>query len=248
MRDRDVVHTGEGEDIPPSCWPTRVTLDVWLIRTLADLVSRSCVRGNARAAVLLVAMPAMYETRNVMNSLSSGTRRTRVVLTSAAGASVLLFSLAIPATAAVVAKVPLATSAQYSVLGGSTVTNTGPSILGQSLGVSPGTSITGFPPGTVLGTTNATNAAAAQAESDLTAAYLNAEGRPIDGTTTADLANLTLQGGVDFPVAPNFKLAPFINLAIGSYTNASASGNSSSSFNSAVHELLTVGLRGSFNL
>ncbi|MEO6468237.1 MAG: ice-binding family protein [Acidimicrobiia bacterium] len=131
-----------------------------------------------------------------MKSPSSGTRRTRVILTSAAGASVLLFSLAIPATAAIVAKVPLATSAEYSVLAGSTVTNTGPSILGESLGVSPGTSITGFPPGTVLGTTNATNAAAAQAESDLTAAYLNAEGRPINGTTTADLANLNLQGGV----------------------------------------------------
>ncbi len=141
-------------------------------------------------------MPATYETRNLMKSLSSGTRGTRVALTSAAGASALLLALAIPATAAVVATVPLGTSAEYSVLGGSTVTNTGPSILGQSLGLSPGPSITGFPPGTVLGTTNQTNAAAAQAESDLTAAYLNAAGRPIDGTTTADLANLNLQGGV----------------------------------------------------
>jgi len=64
------------------------------------------------------------------------------------------------AGAAIVATVPLATSANYSVLGGSTVTNTGPSILANSLGLSPGPSITGFPPGNVLppGTTDTTNA------------------------------------------------------------------------------------------
>jgi hypothetical protein len=46
------------------------------------------------------------------------------------------------------------------------------------------------------GTTDTNNAAAAQAQSDLTAAYVDAAGRPLDATTTADLANLTLQGGV----------------------------------------------------
>ena len=35
-----------------------------------------------------------------------------------------------------------------------------------------------------------------QAQSDLTAAYLEAEGRPITATTTADLAGQILQGGV----------------------------------------------------
>jgi hypothetical protein len=100
------------------------------------------------------------------------------------------------ADAAIVPTVPLGTAAAYSVLGGSTVTNTGPSILNRSLGLSPGSSITGFPPGTVLGTTNQTNAAAAQAKADLTASYINAAGRPIDGTTTADLGGLILQAGV----------------------------------------------------
>lgn len=103
-----------------------------------------------------------------------------------------------PAYAAMVAAVPLATSANYSVLGASTVTNTGGSTLNGSLGLWPGTSITGFPPGTVVppGTTNTTNAAAQQAQSDLTAAYVNAAGRPVDATTTADLANRNLQPGV----------------------------------------------------
>ena len=102
------------------------------------------------------------------------------------------------ATAAIVPTVPLGTAANYAVLAGSTVTNTGPSILDNSLGLWPGPSITGFPPGLVLppGTTDTTNAAAQQAQSDLTAAYVNAAGRPLDATTTADLANLNLQGGV----------------------------------------------------
>ena len=102
------------------------------------------------------------------------------------------------ANAAIVPTVPLLTSANYSVLGASTVTNTGNSTLGLSLGLWPGTSITGFPPGQVLapGTTDQGNPAAHQAKSDLTAAYLNAAGRAIDATTTADLANLTLQPGV----------------------------------------------------
>jgi hypothetical protein len=123
-------------------------------------------------------------------------RRAATMLLAGAIASATFLVLSPPATAAIVATVPLATAGSYSVLGGQTVTNTGPSVLGQSLGLSPGTSITGFPPGTVLGTTDTTNAAAAQAQSDLTAAYNNAAGRAIDGTTTADLANLTLQGGV----------------------------------------------------
>ncbi len=123
-------------------------------------------------------------------------RRTAAMLFTGAIASATFLVFGGPASAAIVPTVPLATAGNYSVVGGQTVTNTGPSVLGESLGLSPGTSITGFPPGTVLGTTDATNAAAAQAQSDLTAAYNNAAGRPIDATTTADLANLSLQGGV----------------------------------------------------
>jgi hypothetical protein len=102
------------------------------------------------------------------------------------------------ATAAIAPTVPLATSANYAVLGASTVTNTGDSTLDGSLGLSPGTSITGFPPGLVLqpGKTDRTNAAAGQAQSDLTAAYVNAAGRPLHATTTAELANLKLGAGV----------------------------------------------------
>ena len=102
------------------------------------------------------------------------------------------------ASAAIAPKVALATSANYAVLGASTVTNTGNSTLNGSLGLWPGTSITGFPPGLVVppGTTDVTNGPAQQAQADLTAAYVDASGRPLDATTTADLANLHLGAGV----------------------------------------------------
>ena len=105
------------------------------------------------------------------------------------------------ANAEIVPTVPLATSANYSVLGGATVTNTGPSVLDGSVGVYSGTAITGFSPGN--GTVNApgiidANASqtAFQAQADLTLAYDNAAGRPLNATTTADLSGLTLVGGV----------------------------------------------------
>jgi type VI secretion system secreted protein VgrG len=125
-------------------------------------------------------------------------RRGGVTLIAFAMGTAALLMFGGSASAAIVPTVNLATSANYSVLGASGVTNTGPSTLGASLGVSPGTSVTGFPPGKVLapGTTDKTNAAAAQAQSDLTAAYVNAAGRSINATTKADLANLTLKAGV----------------------------------------------------
>jgi Ice-binding-like len=122
------------------------------------------------------------------------------------GATLIAFTIATAAllmvgntaNAAIVPTVPLGTSANYAVLAGSTVTNTGPSVLNGSLGLSPGTSVIGFPPGLVVppATKDITNAAAAQAQSALTAAYVNAAGRSVTATTTADLANLKLQGGV----------------------------------------------------
>jgi len=101
------------------------------------------------------------------------------------------------ARAAMVTAVPLGTAGNYSVLAGQTITNTGSSIFARSVGLSPGSSITGFPPGVVNapGVIDNTNGAAAQAQLDLTAAYLNAKGRAAT-EVTANLTGLTLQGGV----------------------------------------------------
>ena len=112
-----------------------------------------------------------------------------------ASAAFLLF--APDANAAIVPTVPLGTAANYSVLAGSTVTNTGPSILNKGLGLHPGSSVTGFPPGIVQGTWNQTDAVALQAKADLTTGYLYAQGQPQTGPdTVADLTGLVLNGGV----------------------------------------------------
>jgi len=96
------------------------------------------------------------------------------------------------------AQIPLGTAQNFAVLGGSTVTNTGPSAITGNLGVSPGSAVTGFPPGTVTGgSIHAADAVAAQAQSDLTTAYNTAAGTPCGVDLTGqDLGGLVLTPGV----------------------------------------------------
>ncbi|MGA3309942.1 MAG: ice-binding family protein [Xanthobacteraceae bacterium] len=93
----------------------------------------------------------------------------------------------------------LGTAANFAVLGGSTVTNTGPSVLIGDLGVSPGSAITGFPPGIVTppSTTHAADAVAVQAQVGLTTAYNALAGLPPTANLTGqNLGGLTLTPGV----------------------------------------------------
>jgi hypothetical protein len=59
----------------------------------------------------------------------------------------------------------------YATLSGSSITNTGSSVLTGNLGVSPGSTLTGFPPGVVVGSVNLGNAAAATAQANALTAY-----------------------------------------------------------------------------
>ena len=101
----------------------------------------------------------------------------------------------LPAGAAQAA-VGLGTAGSYAVLGGSAVTNTGPSVINGNLGVSPGTAITGFPPGIVNGTVHSADAHALQAQSDTTTAYNDAAGRSPFTAVATELGGRTLGPGV----------------------------------------------------
>jgi type VI secretion system secreted protein VgrG len=94
----------------------------------------------------------------------------------------------------------LGTANSFAVLGASTVTNTGSSVLSGNVGVSPGTSITGFPPGTVInGTIDANDGAAIQGEADALSGFNSLNGKAVTQTLTGqDLGGLTLTPEVYF--------------------------------------------------
>ena len=94
--------------------------------------------------------------------------------------------------------IDLGDAAFYSVLAGSTVTNTGASTLHGNLGLSPGTAVTGFPPGMLNGgTIQAANAAALLAQNALTSAYNFGASQSCGSNLTGqNLGGLSLTPGV----------------------------------------------------
>ncbi|MEY2573718.1 MAG: type secretion system secreted protein VgrG [Verrucomicrobiota bacterium] len=94
----------------------------------------------------------------------------------------------------------LGTAENFAVLGASTVTNTGTSLINSSVGVSPGSAITGFPPGIIInGALHAADGPATQAHADFATAYLAFEGLaspPANNMSGTDLGGKTLTPGV----------------------------------------------------
>jgi hypothetical protein len=86
----------------------------------------------------------------------------------------------------------------FTVLAGSTVTNTGTTTIRGNVGVSPGSAVTGFPPGIVTaGTIHAADAVAGQAQVDNTTAYNGLKDMPFNFNLTGqDLGGKTLISGV----------------------------------------------------
>jgi hypothetical protein len=93
--------------------------------------------------------------------------------------------------------VNLGSASTFVVLAGSAVSNTGATILNGDLGVSPSATVNGFPPGAVNGTIHAADPIAAQAKLDLTAAFLDAQGRSTGSQTLpGNLGGLTFTPGL----------------------------------------------------
>ncbi len=94
----------------------------------------------------------------------------------------------------------LGSAETFGVLGATTVTNTGPSIISGDLGVSPGSAITGFPPGIVVnGAIHANDGVATAAHADFDTAYGEFAGLaspPANNLSDQDLGGMTLIPGV----------------------------------------------------
>src|SRR5579859_3476085 len=106
----------------------------------------------------------------------------------------------------------LGAAGAFSILGGTTVTNTGPTNASGAVGVSPGSAITGFPPGMAGGGTHSNDSSAISAQGANTAAFTALD----QGCTTTypgvkDLGGLTLGPGVycasAFQVSGNLTLS-----------------------------------------
>ena len=105
-------------------------------------------------------------------------------------------TLALASGAQAATSVPLGTADSFAVLAGSTITNTGATVVNGNLGLSPGSAVTGFPPGVVNGAQHVADGVALQAKADLITAYIDAAGQGPAIPVTADLGGQTLTPGV----------------------------------------------------
>jgi hypothetical protein len=132
---------------------------------------------------------------------------------------------------AATAAVGLGNASSFSVLGASTVTNTGPTSMSGDLGLSPGTSVTGAP--AVGGTTHVADAVAVAAQNSLSTAYSDAAGRPSTVLASADLSGQTFTTGV-------YKAPSSLLLSAGSVT-LNAQGDPNAVFIFQIGSTLTTG-------
>lgn len=120
----------------------------------------------------------------------------------------------------------------FSVLAGSTVTNTGSTVVSGDVGVSPGTAVTGFPPGLASGAIHNADGVAAQAQAALTAGYIDAAGRSGGTSVAGDLVGKTFTSGVYTSTS---------SLALSGDVTLDAQGDPSAVFIFQISSTLTTG-------
>ncbi|WP_125461527.1 MULTISPECIES: ice-binding family protein [Rhodomicrobium] len=128
----------------------------------------------------------------------------------------------------------LGTAEFFGVLGSSTVTNTGPSVIRGNVGTSPGTAIVGFPPGIVVApaSIHAADALAAQARVDTITAYNALQALPSQVNLTGqNLGNLVLSPAV-YSFATSAQLTGLLTL--------NGQGNSAARFVFQIGSTLTT--------
>src|SRR4029077_372016 len=134
------------------------------------------------------------------NSSAQKKHGRRAVATCAATS--ILFGLLATSWSATAALISLGEAENVAVLGNSTVTNAGPTIVTGNVALSsPGVSVTGFPPGTIVdGSIHIGDALANQAHADAATAY----GQLVGETMTSDLSGQDLGGMTLMPGGYHF--------------------------------------------
>lgn len=173
-----------------------------LINTLADILA-SCVNSDPYKAPQACSNLFLYATPAGDTTAGDTTQAAWYIAQNPTNSVSALFGLISPtppfvalssSPASFAVSVPTDLVACFAVLGGSTIANTGSTVVsGGDIGLYPGTSVTGFPPGAL--TTPATqyvdDSVAENAQNDLAAAYVYAAGLPKTNSLTGqDLGSL----------------------------------------------------------
>ncbi len=106
----------------------------------------------------------------------------------------------------------LGTAANFSVLAGSGITNTGPTTIYGDVGTFPTPSQTGFGSVTIIGTNHVDDAVTQQAKIDLVTAYNDAAGRTPVTTVATELGGTTLVPGVYNSASGTFQITGTVTL------------------------------------
>jgi len=136
-------------------------------------------------------------------------------------AALIVFGLLANSRPAAAQTISLGAAENVAILGGSTVTNAGPTTVIGNLALSPGVSVTGFPPGTIVGgAIHIGDALANQAHADASTAYAQVAGETLTTNLSGQgLGGMTLTPGVYY-FGTTAALSGTLNLDTGGNPNA----------------------------
>ena|ERR1700736_76068 len=160
---------------------------------------------------------------------------------AACAATLIIFGLLATSWSAAASVVPLGAADNVTILGSSTVTNTGPTTVTGNVALSPGVSVTGFPPGNIVnGSIHINDALATQAHADAFTAY----GQLVGETLTTNLSGQNLGGMILTPGVYHFdtsaQLTGTLTLDTGGDPNAAFHFQIGTTLTTAVASAITL--------